>query len=36
MPELVIGLADASELNFDQYFLEFNAKKKICEEFFSI
>ena len=28
MPELEIGLADGSELNFDQFFLQFNAKKK--------
>ena len=27
MPELEIGLADGSELNFDQSFLQFNAKK---------
>ena len=32
MPELDIGLADVHELNFDQYFLQFN----ISEEFFSI
>ena len=29
MPELEIGLADVSMLNFDQYFLQFNVKKKI-------
>ena len=29
MQELEIGLADVSALNFDQYFLEFNAKKKL-------
>ena len=29
MPELKIGLADVSALNFDQSFLQFNAKKKI-------
>ena len=29
MPELEIGLADVSKLNFDQSFLQFNAKKKI-------
>ena len=29
MPELEIGLADGSELNFDQSFLQFTAKKKI-------
>ena len=29
MPELKIGLADVSTLNFDQSFLQFNAKKKI-------
>ena len=29
MPELKIGLADESALNFDQSFLLFNAKKKI-------
>ena len=28
MPELKIRLADVSALNFDQYFLQFNAKKK--------
>ena len=28
MPELEIRLADGSELNFDQTFLQFNAKKK--------
>ena len=27
--ELEIGLADVSTLNFDQSFLQFNAKKKI-------
>ena len=29
MPELKIGFADVSALNSDQYFLQFNAKKKI-------
>ena len=29
MFELDIGLDDGSELNFDQSFLQFNAKKKI-------
>ena len=29
MPELKIGLADERALNFDQSFLQFNAKKKI-------
>ena len=29
MPELEIGLADMSKLNFDQSFLQFNAKKKM-------
>ena len=29
MPELEIGLADGSELNFDQYLLQFNDEKKI-------
>ena len=30
MPELEIGLlSDGNELNFDQSFLQFNAKKKI-------
>ena len=29
MPELEIGLADVSALNFDQSFLQFNAKKII-------
>ena len=29
MPELKIGLADVSALNFDQSFLHFNAMKKI-------
>ena len=29
MPELKIGLAYVSALNFDQSFLQFNAKKKI-------
>ena len=29
MPELKIGLTDVSALNFDQYFLQFNAKKRI-------
>ena len=29
MPELKIGRADMSALNFDQAFLQFNAKKKI-------
>ena len=37
MFELDIGLDDGSELNFDQSFLQFNAKKKnICKKFFSI
>ena len=27
MPEPAIGLADGRELNFDQSFLQFNAKK---------
>ena len=35
MPELKIGLADVSELNFDQSFLQFNAKKKINAKSFS-
>ena len=29
MPELKIGLADVNQLNFDQSFLQFNAKKTI-------
>ena len=29
MLELEIGLADVSELNVDQSFLQFNAKKKV-------
>ena len=29
MTELEIGLADVSALNFDQTFLQFNAKKKM-------
>ena len=29
MPELKIELADVSTLNFDQSFLQFDAKKKI-------
>ena len=29
MSELQIGLADVSALNFDQSFLQFNAKKNI-------
>ena len=29
MPELKIGLADVSAMNFYQSFLQFNAKKKI-------
>ena len=29
MAELKVGLADVSTLNFDQSFLQFNAKKKI-------
>ena len=29
MPELEVGLGDVSMLNFDQYFLQFNVKKKI-------
>ena len=28
MPELVIGLVDGGELNFNQSFLKFNVKKK--------
>ena len=28
MPELEIGLVDGGELNFNQYFLKFNVKKK--------
>ena len=37
MSEFEIELANGSELNFDQPFLQFNLKKKnICEEFFSI
>ena len=28
MPELKTGLADVGELNFDQSFPQFNAKKK--------
>ena len=28
MPKLEIGFADGSELNFDQSFLQFNAKKQ--------
>ena len=28
IPELKIGLADVSALNFDQSFLQYNAKKK--------
>ena len=31
MLELEIGLVDAGELNFDKSFLQFNAKKNICE-----
>ena len=35
MLEVKIGLADVSELNFDQSFLQFNAKKiNKCEDFF--
>ena len=29
MPELEIGLADGSKLNVDQFFLQFNTKKKL-------
>ena len=29
MPELDIGLVDGGELSFDQYFLQFNVKKKL-------
>ena len=29
MPKFEIGLADVNKLNFDQSFLQFNAKKKI-------
>ena len=29
IPQLEIGLADVSKLNFDQFFMQFNAKKKI-------
>ena len=37
MPELEIRFADGGELNFDQSFLQANAKKKhVCEEFFLI
>ena len=32
MPELTIGLADVSALNFNQSFLQFKAKKKINAE----
>ena len=32
MPELEIGLVDEGELNFNQSFLKFNAKKKIQEK----
>ena len=32
MPEINTGLADVSTLNFDQAFLQFNAKKKINEK----
>ena len=28
MPELDIGLVDGDKLNFDQFFLQFNAQKK--------
>ena len=35
MHELEIGLADVSAQNFDQYFLEFNAKKKLNVKKFS-
>ena len=35
MPELQIGLADLSALYFDQFFLHFNAKKKINGKKFS-
>ena len=35
MHELEIGLANVSALNFDQYFLEFNAKKKLNVKKFS-
>ena len=37
MTELEIELAHRRRLDFDQSFLQFNAKKKnLCEEFFSI
>ena len=29
MPEIDIGLAGAAKLNFDQFFLQFNIKKKL-------
>ena len=29
MPELKIGFTDVNALNFDQSFLQFNAKKKL-------
>ena len=35
MPELEIGLADGGELNFNQYFLKFNVKKKIQSRSYS-
>ena len=35
MHGLEVGLADASQLNFDQSFLQFNAKKKKYGEFSS-
>ena len=31
MPQLEIGLVDDRELNFDQSFLQFNAKKKYMQ-----
>ena len=31
MPQLEIGLVDGCELNFDQSFLQFNAKKKYMQ-----
>ena len=37
MPELEIGLADGSELNFNQSYLKFNVTKKVqaksCSQF---
>ena len=32
MPESEVGLVDGDELNFNQSFLQFNAKKKIQEK----